>query len=84
MLIEVIAEVTIGALRVAGRVLAEIFLHGIVEIGVQGTGYLLCRPFNRSVPPDGGLATTVGLVFWLVAGVAGYLVYTTYLASGEP
>lgn len=83
MLIEVVAEVAIGALRVAGRVLAEIFVHGVVEIGVQGTGYLLCRPFNRNVRPDGGLATTVGLIFWLVAGGAGYLVYRTYFASGE-
>ncbi len=76
MLVELVAEVAGSVLRMAGRVLAEIFLHGIVEIMVQGTGYLLCRPFNRNVQPDGWLVTGVGTIFWLLVGVTGYLIYT--------
>jgi hypothetical protein len=48
---EIAGEVFGGALRIIGRVLAEI----VFEICVKGLGYLVCKPFYRTVNPDGAL-----------------------------
>lgn len=68
---EIAGEVLGGALRVIGRVLAEI----VFEILVKGLGYLICRPFSRAVNPDGALVAVVGLITWALLLVALYFGY---------
>ena len=47
---EIAEELFGGALRIIGRVLAEV----VFEICIKGIGYLFCRPFSRSGKHDGG------------------------------
>lgn len=68
---EIAGEIFGGALRIIGRVLAEI----VFEICVKGLGYLVCRPFSRTVNPDGALIAVVGLITWALLFVAFYFGY---------
>jgi hypothetical protein len=68
---EITGEVFGGALRIIGRVFAEV----IFEIYIRGLGYLICRPFSRSVNPDGVLVPVVGLAAWASVLVALYFGY---------
>lgn len=65
---EIAVELFGGALRVIGRVLAEV----VFETCIKGSGYLICRPFSRSVNPDGILVTAVGLAAWVFILVSLY------------
>ena len=67
---EIIGEVAGGVLRFIGRMLLE----GIFELLIKGVGYLICRPFKRTVDPDSGLVVVVGLVFWVAMGGVLYAV----------
>jgi hypothetical protein len=75
---EIFGELGAGLIRIAGRVLAEIFLHIFGEVIIQGMGYLICRPFKPDVNPDGRLAAVVGFAFWLMAAMLGYLALDTF------
>ena len=68
---EIAGELFGGVLRIIGRVLAEVFF----EICIKGIGYLICRPFSRSVNPDGLLVTVVGLAAWVLILAALYFGY---------
>jgi hypothetical protein len=68
---EIAGEVFGGALRIIGRVFAEV----VFEICIKGLGYLICRPFSRSVNPDGVLVAVVGLAAWASILAALYLGY---------
>jgi hypothetical protein len=68
---EIAGELFGGALRIIGRVLAEV----VFEVCIKGIGYLICRPFSRSVNPDGLLVTVVGLAAWVLILVALYFGY---------
>lgn len=68
---EIAGELFGGALRIIGRVLAEV----VFEICIKGIGYLICRSFSRSVNPDGLLVTVVGLAAWVLILVALYFGY---------
>jgi hypothetical protein len=58
-----------GLLRIVGGVLSDV----VFEIGIRGTGYLICRLFNVPFNTDGNLVVIVGLVFWLLVGYAAFL-----------
>jgi hypothetical protein len=58
-----------GLLRIVGDVLSDV----VFEIGIRGTGYLICRLFNVPFNTDGNLVVIVGLVFWLLVGYAAFL-----------
>lgn len=58
-----------GLLRIVGGVLSEV----VFEIGIRGTGYLICRLFNVPFNTDGNLVVIVGLAFWLLVGYAAFL-----------
>ena len=79
---EVIAELAGGFLRAVGRVLAEILLHIVGEVAIQGMGYLICRPFKPSIKADGVLATVIGLAFWVFVGVVVYLAFELFSGVG--
>ena len=67
-------DVFAGFIAIIGRFLLHIIVDIVLEIFVKGTGYLIVRPFNRTVDPDGMLVAFVGIVFWLtVAGFAASL-----------
>lgn len=66
MIADIVVELAGGALRAVGRVVADVFLSFFFELAVQGTGFVLCRPFKADVKPDGKLSTVVGLSFWVI------------------
>lgn len=57
---DIAAEVIGGPLKAIGRILAEI----VIEICIRGLGYWICRPFSRSVDPDGLRVLVVGVAAW--------------------
>ena len=57
---EIAGEIFGGALRIIGWVLVEV----VFEVCIKGLGYLICRPFSRSVNPDGMLVVVVGVAVW--------------------
>ena len=83
MLGEVIVDVAGGFFRAVGRVLAEVFLQIILELAVQGVGYLICEPFEANVKSDGWLATTVGFLFWAFVVALACLAYRHLCSAGE-
>lgn len=76
---EIAGEVLGGALRVIGRILVEV----VFEICIKGLGYLVCRPFSRSVNFDGVLVAVVGLVTWAIILIALYFGYELISAQIE-
>ena len=68
---EIAGELFGGVLRIIGRILAEV----VFEICIKGLGYLIWRPFSRSVNLEGMHVAVVGLAAWafiLVALSFGY------------
>lgn len=65
MALEIVGDLLEGAVRLVGRFLAEF----VFEIFIRGTGYLLCRPFQRRIDADGVTVVVVGLAFWLLVAV---------------
>lgn len=68
---EIAGELVGGAFRVVGNILAEV----VFEVLIKGAGYLACRPFSRSINPDGWLVVVVGLGVWCIVGFLGYASY---------
>ena len=68
---EIAGELLGGVFKVIGRAIAEV----IIEIFIKGIGYLICRPFSRSVNPDGLLVVSVGVFFWVIIFVSLYIAY---------
>jgi hypothetical protein len=64
-----------GLLRIVGGVLSDV----VFEIGIRGTGYLICRLFNVPFNTDGNLVVIVGLAFWLLVGYAAFLGITAVM-----
>lgn len=76
---EIAGEILGGVLRVIGRALAEV----VFEVLIKGLGYLICRPFSRSLNPDGVLVTVVGLIAWALLLFALYFGYDLIFAKAE-
>ncbi len=60
-----VAEIAGELLGFIGRILLQFFVEIVFEILVKGVGYLIVRPFNRNIDPDGAVVIVVGIVFWL-------------------
>ena len=60
-IVEVASEVLGGVFRFIGNVLVEV----VLEFLVKGMGYIICKPFNRSVNPNGLLVFIVGVFAWM-------------------
>ena len=60
------AEILEGLIKIVFR----FFIEFVVEILIKGLGYLICRPFNKNIDPDGLTVAIVGLLVWgcLVGG----------------
>ena len=76
---EIAGEVIGGALKIIGRVVVE----AVFEICIKGLGYLICRPFSRSVDPDGPLVVFVGLIAWAAILFLLYFGYDYYSIQVE-
>jgi len=72
---DIVGEVAGGVFRVAGRFIAEIVVQLLLELAVQGVGYVICKPFKADVKEDGALVTVVGLLFWVLVLGATFGVY---------
>lgn len=70
---EIVGEVARGLLRV-------ILVEFLFELMIEGTGYLICKRFKSSVDPDGVVVAVVGIVFWMLIGGLGYVVYRSFFA----
>ena len=76
MLEDILGDVARGVLRPILRfVFIDVLLHGVFEIIVQGTGYIICKPVTPSVKPDGWQAGIVGLFAWALIGFGCYRMY---------
>jgi len=65
---EIVGEVFSGIFRFIFRLFVEV----IVEIFIKGLGYLIYRPFNKNVDPDGFRVAILGLVIWVLIFFAAY------------
>lgn len=63
-----IEDVAGGVLKFIGRLVLEVIFEGLI----QGTGYLLCRPFSKKLSPDSWIVVFVGCAFWVVVGLVIY------------
>jgi len=68
---EIAGEALGGFVRIVGRIIFEV----LFEFIIQGTGYILVRPFRPKAEPTDTACTVVGLLFWALVGVAGYFAY---------
>ncbi len=69
---DIAGELLGGALRAVGSVIVEV----VLEIAIRGPGYLICRQFKSDIDPDGGWVVVVGVMFWVILGVIGYVSYS--------
>lgn len=60
-----------AALRVVGSMLAEV----VIELGIKGIGYFVCKQFSRSVNPDGIVVVLVGVAIWFLILLSVYFLY---------
>lgn len=68
---EIVSEVFGGIFRIISR----IFIEVILEILIKGAGFLICKPFNSDVEPDGFFVLIIGLLFWVLLisiGISAY------------
>ncbi|QSX40484.1 hypothetical protein [Shewanella cyperi] len=75
---EIAGELLGGVFRILGHFLIEI----VLEVLIKGLGYLICRPFSKSISPDGILVIVVGLLAWAAIGV-GILITFSHFHSME-
>ena len=68
---EIAGEALGGIIRVAGRLVLEIFF----ELIIQGTGYALIRTLKPAHQPTDRACAIVGLAFWAAVGFGSYLLY---------
>lgn len=78
MIADILVEIAAVALRGIGRIVGDVFISFFFELAVQGTGYVICKPFKPDVKPDGRLATVAGLTFWLAALAIAYFSWTRF------
>lgn len=68
---EIASEVVGGLVRF----LAQFFVDVVLEVVIKGPGYIICRSFSEYVNPDGVAVVVVGLLFWVIIGVGGYVLF---------
>lgn len=78
MIADIVIEVAAVALRGIARVIGDVFISFLFEVAVQGTGYVISKPFKPDTNPDGRLSTVVGLTFWVAIIAMGYFVWNHY------
>ena len=68
---EIVGEMTGAALRLV----SYLFIDLVLDVAVRGLGYAICRPFSKSIDPDGVAVLCVGVAVWMVIiwlGVTAY------------
>ena len=58
---DAVGEVAGGALKL----IAKFFYEIILDFFVRGLGYVLCRPFSKTIDPDGFLVFFIGMIAWI-------------------
>lgn len=56
---------------------SDFFQSVLLEIGIKGPGYIICRSISPSdeINPDGGWVVITGLLFWALLGGGAYITY---------
>lgn len=72
-IIEIAVEALGGMARFLGGLVADV----LIEIGIRGPGYLICRSVKRDVDFGSARVALAGLGFWLLLGTAAYLAWHT-------
>lgn len=68
---EAVGEILSGVLRFIFRIFVEVF----IEILIKGLGYIIYKPFNKNVDPDGLRVVFVGVLAWVFIVFVGYEFY---------
>lgn len=74
-----IVELVGGLLSGITRNLGNFFAETVLEVLIKGLGYLICRPFSKTVDSEGIPVIFFGLVGWIVIAVILYLGYSYFL-----
>lgn len=79
-----IEDVISGAVKAIGRAGFHILFDIIIEEMIKAPGYFICKRLSSSSPnPDGFLVIITGLLFWVVLGFSGYMIYQNISAAGN-
>jgi len=70
-----IIEIAVEALGVIVRFLSGLVVDVVIEIGIRGPGYLICRSLKRDVDFRSTRVALAGLGFWLLLGTAAYFLF---------
>lgn len=71
-----IEDVFEGFFKVISRFIGYFLIEIVFELIIKGTGYCIYKLFSDKEPASDELAITIlGILFWLVISVFGYLIY---------
>ncbi len=79
MAFEIVAELAGHIIVGIGRVISYIFVHIFIELIIQGTGYLITKPFRKKSSIEDSISAIVGLLFYIIVIVMIYLTLTQQL-----
>ena len=71
-MVETVIETVVEILKFLVRLLSEVFVDGVLEIGIRIPGTVITRFFRRNVDPESTTVMVVGVAFWLVVALAIY------------
>lgn len=77
-----LGEIAGSVFGVILRVVSGIFTNVILEILIQGPGYLLLKHVllrKEDIDPNSAWVLFVGALFWLAVGTAAYWIYQVWL-----
>lgn len=74
-----IEDVFEGIFIIFGRFVGYIIIEILFEIVLKGPGCVIYRLFSKQDPQaDALVVTLLGLIFWVVIGFIGYMIYSGF------
>lgn len=70
-----IAEIAVGVLEVAVRVIARVLLEVVFEFLIQGAGDVIIRAFRPRPEPSDAACALVGVLFWITVAIGAYFLF---------
>ena len=70
-----LGDIAVGVIGLLLIFVGYFFLDMVLEFLVRSLGYLLCRPFSKSIDSDSGLVVFVSIVFWVAIIASGLYIF---------